>query len=105
VDQEHQSSGGWRNARFKALAEELAIEVTNDPRIGWSPTTLPATTTSPPTNTSANCSTAGVLVMGGSVPSHHGEVPIVNDPAELPIDSAPARSAPGATIILCPRRA
>jgi hypothetical protein len=33
--------GRWHNARFKALAEELGIEVTKDPRIGWSPTTLP----------------------------------------------------------------
>jgi len=36
--------GRWHNARFKALAEELGIEVTKDPRIGWSPTTLPAST-------------------------------------------------------------
>ena len=36
--------GRWHNARFKALAEELGIEVTKDTRIGWSPTTLaPAT--------------------------------------------------------------
>ena len=32
--------GRWHNARFKALAEELGIEVTKDARIGWSPTTL-----------------------------------------------------------------
>jgi single-strand DNA-binding protein len=32
--------GRWHNARFKALAEEVGIEVTKDPRIGWSPTTL-----------------------------------------------------------------
>jgi len=36
--------GRWHNARFKALAEEVGVEVTKDPRIGWSPTTLPATT-------------------------------------------------------------
>ena len=36
--------GRWHNAKFKALAEELGIEVTKDPRIGWSPTTIPATT-------------------------------------------------------------
>jgi hypothetical protein len=36
--------GRWHNARVKALAEELGIEVTKDPRIGWSPTTLPDTT-------------------------------------------------------------
>ena len=36
--------GRWHNARFKALAEELGITVTKDPRIGWSPTTLPETT-------------------------------------------------------------
>ena len=32
--------GRWHNAKFKALAEELGIEVTKDERIGWSPTTL-----------------------------------------------------------------
>ena len=31
--------GRWHNAKFKALAEELGIEVTKDQRIGWSPTT------------------------------------------------------------------
>jgi hypothetical protein len=36
--------GRWHNAKFKALAEELGIEVTKDPRIGWSPTTIPACT-------------------------------------------------------------
>lgn len=36
--------GRWHNARFKALAEELGIEVAKDPRIGWSPTTTPAAT-------------------------------------------------------------
>jgi len=36
--------GRWHNARFKALAEELGIEVSKDPRIGWSSTTLPAAT-------------------------------------------------------------
>jgi hypothetical protein len=36
--------GRWHNARFKALAEELGIEVTKDPRIGWSPTVLPQAT-------------------------------------------------------------
>jgi hypothetical protein len=29
------------NARFKALADEVEISVTKDPRIGWSPTTIP----------------------------------------------------------------
>jgi len=36
--------GRWHNAKFKALAEDLGIEVTKDPRIGWSPTTIPAST-------------------------------------------------------------
>lgn len=36
--------GRWHNARFKALAEELWIEVAKDPRIGWSPTAIPAAT-------------------------------------------------------------
>lgn len=33
--------GRWHNARFKALAEEVGIEVTKDSRIGWSPTAVP----------------------------------------------------------------
>jgi hypothetical protein len=36
--------GRWHNARFKALAEELGIEVTEDPKLGWSPTNLPTVT-------------------------------------------------------------
>lgn len=36
--------GRWHNARFKALAEEVGISVAKDPRLGWSPTTLPAAT-------------------------------------------------------------
>jgi len=36
--------GRWHNARFKALAEEVGIEVTKDPRIGWSPTSIPTAT-------------------------------------------------------------
>ena len=36
--------GRWHNAKFKALAEELGIEVTKDERLGWSPTMLPAAT-------------------------------------------------------------
>lgn len=36
--------GRWHNAKFKALAEELGIEVTKDPRLGWSPTSIPEAT-------------------------------------------------------------
>lgn len=36
--------GRWHNARFKALAEELGIEVSKDDRLGWSPTAIPTTT-------------------------------------------------------------
>jgi len=36
--------GRWHNAKFKALAEELGIEVTKDDRIGWPPTAIPAAT-------------------------------------------------------------
>lgn len=38
--------GRYHNTKFKTLAEELGIEVTKDPRIGWSPTTLPEATRS-----------------------------------------------------------
>lgn len=36
--------GRYHNARFKELAEELGIEVVKDPRIGWSPTSVPSAT-------------------------------------------------------------
>jgi hypothetical protein len=36
--------GRWHNARFKVVAEELGIEVTKDPKIGWSPASIPAAT-------------------------------------------------------------
>jgi len=43
--------GRWHNARFKALAEEVGIEVTKDPRIGWSPTHVPEHTRAAYTDT------------------------------------------------------
>jgi len=36
--------GRYHNTKFKTLAEEVGITVTKDPRIGWSPTELPDTT-------------------------------------------------------------
>lgn len=36
--------GRFHNKRFRALAEEVGITVTSDPRIGWSITELPAET-------------------------------------------------------------
>lgn len=36
--------GRFHNARFKALAEELGIQVDKDPTIGWSVTSLPEST-------------------------------------------------------------
>lgn len=36
--------GRFHNAKFKALAEELGIEVEKDPVIGWSITTMPKAT-------------------------------------------------------------
>lgn len=36
--------GRFHNKRFKALAEEVGVEVHNDPTIGWSVTTLPKAT-------------------------------------------------------------
>jgi hypothetical protein len=36
--------GRYHNRRFKALAEELGLHVDHDPRLGWSPTTLPDVT-------------------------------------------------------------
>jgi hypothetical protein len=42
--QDTSRQGRFHNKRFKKLAEELGIEVTNDKRIGWSPTTVPQET-------------------------------------------------------------
>lgn len=37
--------GRYHNQRFKALAQELGLELAYDPRLGWSLSTLPASTT------------------------------------------------------------
>jgi hypothetical protein len=37
--------GRHHNRRFKELAEELGLSVAHHPRLGWSPTTLPAAAT------------------------------------------------------------
>ena len=42
--QDTSRQGRWHNARFRALAEEVGIEVSKDPRLGWSPTALPSAT-------------------------------------------------------------
>ncbi|SRR6266487_755560 len=42
--QDASRQGRWHNARFRALAAELGIEVTKDPTLGWSVTTLPDVT-------------------------------------------------------------
>jgi hypothetical protein len=36
--------GRYHNAKFRDLAAELGITVSKDPKIGWSPTTVPALT-------------------------------------------------------------
>jgi len=36
--------GRYHNRRFRALAEELGLEVSHDPALGWSPTVLAAHT-------------------------------------------------------------
>jgi hypothetical protein len=38
--QDTSRQGRWHNARFKAVADEVGIQVTKDRRIGWSPTTV-----------------------------------------------------------------
>lgn len=42
--QDTSRQGRYHNAKFKCLAEEIGIEVTKDPRIGWSDTSVPAAT-------------------------------------------------------------
>ena len=42
--QDTSRQGRWHNARFKAIATEVGIAVEKDPRLGWSPTTVPDTT-------------------------------------------------------------
>ena len=39
--QDTSRQGRWHNVRFKAIAEELGIAVEKDPKLGWSPTTVP----------------------------------------------------------------
>ncbi len=79
--------GRWHNARFKALAEELGITVAKDPRIGWSPTTVPGTTTTAYTNTLAG--------LAGALRLHRA----------VEIDSTgPAKKAPPPCVCGCGRR-
>lgn len=42
--QDTSRQGRWHNARFKAIATEVGIAVAKDPKLGWSPTTVPDTT-------------------------------------------------------------
>ena len=42
--QDTSRQGRYHNLRFRALAEELGLAVTQAPGIGWSATTLPAAT-------------------------------------------------------------
>ncbi len=42
--QDTSRQGRWHNARFKAIATEVGIAVEKDPKLGWSPTTVPDTT-------------------------------------------------------------
>jgi hypothetical protein len=54
--------GRWHNAKFKALAEELGIEVTKDSKIGWSPTDIPTATQETYAGTIAELRTALRLI-------------------------------------------
>ncbi|OLM28257.1 hypothetical protein Ae717Ps2_6596 [Pseudonocardia sp. Ae717_Ps2] len=42
--QDTSRQGRWHNARFKAIAAEVGIAVEKDPKLGWSPTTVPDAT-------------------------------------------------------------
>lgn len=42
--QDTSRQGRWHNARFKAIAVEVGITVEKDPKLGWSPTTVPEAT-------------------------------------------------------------
>jgi hypothetical protein len=80
--------GRWHNTRFKALAEELGIEVSKDPRIGWSPTTLPAATRAAYADT--------ITSLGAALRLYRA--------AELPAGGAGKSSSPPACVCDCGRR-
>ncbi len=42
--QDTSRQGRWHNARFKAIATEVGVAVAKDPKLGWSPTTVPDAT-------------------------------------------------------------
>lgn len=42
--QDTSRQGRWNNARYRAIAAELGLDVAQAPRIGWSATTVPAAT-------------------------------------------------------------
>jgi hypothetical protein len=68
--------GRWHSARLEALAEEVGIRVEKDPRIGWSPTTPTAETST---------SYAQVIAELGAVLRQHRAV-------EVPAGGAPRRA-------------
>ncbi|GAA1840913.1 hypothetical protein GCM10009836_20310 [Pseudonocardia ailaonensis] len=82
--------GRWHNAKFKALAEELGIAVTKDPKIGWSPTTLHnemrRSYAAPSLSSNRRCAWPGRL-------RHHGAGPGAQSPLDRgePLRSPDAR--------------
>jgi hypothetical protein len=79
--------GRYHNRKFKALAEELGITVEKDPRIGWSPTTVPDHTRSVYADTLAQLGAALRLFR-----------------ALEPTTDGPAKKTPPACVCGCGRR-
>ncbi|MQA12840.1 MAG: hypothetical protein GEV09_01360 [Pseudonocardiaceae bacterium] len=80
--------GRWHNARFKQLAAEVGIETTKDPRLGWSPTTLPEATRTTYADT--------IAALGAALRMHRS--------AELTDGRATKTKAPPTCVCDCGRR-
>ncbi len=80
--------GRWHNARYKALAGELGIEVSKDPRRGWSPTTLTDATRADYADT--------ITALGAALRMHRS--------AELPAARSTTTGTPPPCVCGCGRR-
>ncbi|HEY5260858.1 MAG TPA: hypothetical protein VIJ33_01970 [Solirubrobacteraceae bacterium] len=91
--------GRYHNRRFKALAEELGLHVDHDPRIGWSPTTLPTESAARYSVAIANLERALTAYREGEHSGPAGaaqQPPAVRMRMRAPPSCRPQRPCPGA---------
>jgi hypothetical protein len=74
--QDTSRQGRWHNARYRAVATELGLDVAQAPGIGWSDTTLPAATAARYAPVLADLGTA---LVAWRHPEHRGSRPASNN--------------------------